>query len=68
MAINNLVEIKYARTGKSSTTDNAQILVCTHSTLRNAMKDIPNDMLNDVFFGIDEFHHASAGANNYLAN
>lgn len=51
-----------------SPSKNAQILVCTHSTLRNAMKDIPNDMLNDVFFGIDEFHHASAGANNYLAN
>ena len=44
----------------------AQILVCTHSTLRNAMKEIPNDMLNDVFFGIDEFHHTSADVNNNL--
>ena len=44
----------------------AQILVCTHSTLRNAMKDVPNDMLNDVFFGIDEFHHTSADVNNNL--
>ena len=44
----------------------AKILVCTHSTLRNAMKEIPNDMLNDVFFGIDEFHHTSADVNNNL--
>ncbi len=43
-----------------------KILVCTHSTLRNAMKDIPNEQLNDVFFGIDEFHHTSADANNNL--
>ena len=44
----------------------AQILVCTHSTLRNAIKDVPNEMLNDVFFGIDEFHHTSADVNNNL--
>lgn len=44
----------------------AKILVCTHSTLRNAMKDVSNDQLNDVFFGIDEFHHTSADANNNL--
>ena len=44
----------------------AQILVCTHSTLRNALKDVSNDMLNDVFFGIDEFHHTSADVNNNL--
>ena len=44
----------------------AKILVCTHSTLRNAMKDIADERLNDVFFGIDEFHHTSADANNNL--
>ena len=44
----------------------AKILVCTHSTLRNAMKDVSNDQLNNVFFGIDEFHHTSADANNNL--
>ena len=44
----------------------AKILVCTHSTLRNAMKDIPNEQLNDAFFGIDEFHHTSADVNNNL--
>lgn len=47
-------------------TTSAKILVCTHSTLRNAMKDVPNEQLNDVFFGIDEFHHTSADANNNL--
>ncbi len=44
----------------------AKILLCTHSTLRNAMKNIPNEKLNDVFFGIDEFHHTSADAYNFL--
>lgn len=44
----------------------AQILVCTHATLRNAMKDIPNEQLNDVFLGIDEFHHTSGSATNNL--
>ena len=44
----------------------AEILLCTHSTLRNAMKEIPNQYLNDVFFGIDEFHHTSADATNNL--
>jgi hypothetical protein len=44
----------------------AHILVCTHSTLRNALKYIPNERLNDLFFGIDEFHHTSADANNNL--
>lgn len=44
----------------------ANILVCTHSTLRNAIKEIPNELLNDVFFGIDEFHHTSADVNNNL--
>lgn len=47
-------------------TTSTKILVCTHSTLRNAMKDVPNEQLNDVFFGIDEFHHTSADANNNL--
>ena len=49
-----------------SPSTSAKILVCTHSTLRNAMKDVPNERLNDVFFGIDEFHHTSADVNNNL--
>lgn len=43
-----------------------KILICTHSTLRNAMREIPNEWLNDAFFGIDEFHHTSADVNNNL--
>lgn len=44
----------------------AKILICTHSTLRNAMNNVPDELLNEVFFGIDEFHHTSADANNNL--
>lgn len=44
----------------------AQILICTHATLRNAMKDIPNEQLDDVFLGIDEFHHTSGSVTNNL--
>ena len=44
----------------------AKILLCTHSTLRNAMKAVPNEYLDGVFFGIDEFHHTSADVNNNL--
>lgn len=41
-------------------------LVCTHATLRNAMKQVDNDLINDCLFGIDEYHHSSADANNGL--
>lgn len=45
----------------------AKILLCTHSTLRNALNGMTrNELLNDVFFGIDEFHHTAADANNNL--
>ena len=44
----------------------ARTLVCTHATLRFALKDLPNEKLNDLFFGIDEFHHTSADADNGL--
>ncbi len=46
--------------------DDTKVLLCTHSTLRNAMKEVPNELLNDVFLGIDEFHHTSADVNNFL--
>lgn len=49
-----------------TSTTSANILLCTHSTLRNALKDISNEYLNDVFFGIDEFHHTSADVRNGL--
>ncbi len=44
----------------------AQTLVCTHATLRFALKELKDEELNDMFFGIDEFHHTSADANNGL--
>lgn len=43
-----------------------QILVCTHATLRNAMKDVENEQVDDCLFGIDEFHHSSADVYNGL--
>ncbi|WP_071146185.1 DEAD/DEAH box helicase [Bacteroides ihuae] len=36
------------------------ILICTHATLRFAMKELMDDALNDTLLAIDEFHHASA--------
>ncbi len=44
----------------------AKTLVCTHATLRFALKELKDEELNDFFFGIDEFHHTSADANNGL--
>ncbi len=46
--------------------DTNRILVCTHATLRIAMKQIGDEQLNDCFFGIDEYHHSSADAYNGL--
>ena len=41
-------------------------LVCTHATLLNALNGIDADKLNNIFFGIDEFHHGSADEGNRL--
>lgn len=43
-----------------------KILICTHATLCNAMKHLRDEKLNDCLFGIDEYHHSSADANNGL--
>ena len=43
-----------------------QILVCTHATLRNAMREVSDEQVNDCLFGIDEYHHSSADAYNGL--
>lgn len=43
-----------------------EILVCTHSTLRNAVKELKDEQLNDCLFGIDEYHHSSADVSNGL--
>lgn len=47
-------------------TSDANVLVCTHSTFRNALKDLDITLLNDTFIGIDEFHHTSADELNNL--
>ena len=41
-------------------------LVCTHATLLNSLNGIDTRKLDNVFFGIDEFHHGSADADNRL--
>lgn len=46
----------------------AKVLVCAHATLRNAMKELPDETFNDVLLAIDEFHHTSADANSNLGD
>ncbi len=43
-------------------------LVCTHATLLNSLNGIDARKLDNVFFGIDEFHHGSADENNRLGS
>lgn len=47
---------------------NAHVLVCTHATLRFAMKELDDEVFNDCFVGIDEFHHTSADADSGLGD
>lgn len=44
----------------------ARKLVCTHATLLNALNGIDARKLDNLFFGIDEFHHVSADEDNRL--
>lgn len=44
----------------------AKKLVCTHATLLNSLNGIDAQKLDNVFFGIDEFHHGSADEDNRL--
>ncbi len=46
----------------------AKVLVCAHATLRNATKELNDDVFNDVLLAIDEFHHTSADANSNLGD
>ncbi len=46
----------------------ARILVCAHATLRNGMKELPDETFNDALLAIDEFHHTSADANSNLGD
>lgn len=43
-------------------------LVCTHATLLNSLNGIDACKLDNVFFGIDEFHHGSADEDNRLGS
>lgn len=44
----------------------ATTLVCTHATLLNSLNGIDARKLDNIFFGIDEFHHGSADDDNRL--
>lgn len=46
----------------------SEILVCAHATLRNGMKELHDEALNDCLLAIDEFHHTSADANSGLGD
>lgn len=49
-----------------SSSCSANILVCTHATLRFGLDELEDEQLADTLFGIDEFHHTSADANSGL--
>jgi superfamily II DNA or RNA helicase len=44
----------------------ADILICTHATLRFACEEIDETEFNNCLLAIDEFHHVSAGEDNRL--
>jgi len=44
----------------------AEILICTHATLRFACEGIDETKFNETILAIDEFHHVSAGEDNQL--
>ncbi len=43
---------------------NAEILICTHSTLRYAFEQVDETKFNNTLLAIDEFHHVSADKEN----
>ena len=43
-----------------------KILICTHSTLRFAFKELDDTKFNNCLLAIDEFHHVSADGENQL--
>jgi len=45
-----------------------QILICTHSTLRNAFETIKESRFDDVLLAIDEFHHLNSTESSVLGN
>ena len=50
------------------TQNSSNIMVCTHATLRAAMKESDNSIFNACLLAIDEFHHASASVESGLGD
>lgn len=46
----------------------AHILLCAHATLRNGMKQLSDDMMDNCLLAIDEFHHSSADEGSELGD
>ncbi|MEA1956246.1 MAG: DEAD/DEAH box helicase family protein, partial [Campylobacterota bacterium] len=47
-------------------TSKAEILICTHSTLRNTYEYLDKSKFDNVLLAIDEFHHVSSSNDNKL--
>ncbi|MBO9428753.1 DEAD/DEAH box helicase family protein [Sulfitobacter sp. R18_1] len=48
--------------------DQAEVLLCTHATLRFAFEKTSVEKFDDCLLAVDEFHHASASDGNKLGN
>jgi hypothetical protein len=48
--------------------DDGGVLVCTHSTLREAFKHVESEAFEDCLVAVDEFHHLSVAGDNRLGN
>ena len=46
----------------------AKILLCTHATLRFAVRELELTMFDNILLAVDEFHHVSADADNRLGD
>ena len=46
----------------------AKVLLCTHATFRNTLKELDISLLNNTAIAIDEFHHVSESEENELGN
>lgn len=59
---------KIGRFKEFFTQKSARTMVCTHATLRAAMRESDNSIFNDCLLAIDEFHHASASVESGLGD
>lgn len=53
-------------TFKRFMTNDEQILICTHATLRFAYEELDDSLFDNTLLAIDEFHHVSADAESRL--